>query len=223
MPDLDGDMSFAADAHGLVDGGQNAGAFIAHVGGVNAAELGRSGSESDQLFGFGVGSGGVFKRSRDADRAVAHGLTNELFHLLKLRGCGLHVVAPEPHTPDARGAYIAGQIDPHALLFEPRKIFTKCPPIGVNSIVLELFLIGAENGVIQRGDRFALAGDFRGDSLVDLRGEARIYQDGDLRLSKHVDETGSNNHAARINGAIARRLAEIADEGDLATANSNIA
>src|SRR5690349_8108227 len=60
MPDFNGDAGFAANAQSLVDGRQNAGAFIAHMRGVNAAEPGCFRGESDQLLGFGVGSGCVF-------------------------------------------------------------------------------------------------------------------------------------------------------------------
>src|SRR6266704_366566 len=181
MPDFDRDMGLAADAQGLVEGRQNAGAFVAHVGGVNAAELGSFPRESDQLTRFGVRSRSVFERSRDANCAIAHCLAHELFHLLELCGSGLDVVVAEHHAPDARGAYVAGDVDSDALLFETRKVFAKRPPVGANVIVIVLLLISAENGVVQRGNRFALAGDFRGDPLIDLgghRGSTRmVYSD----------------------------------------------
>lgn len=223
VPDFDGDMALAADAQSLVEGRRDAGAFVAQVGGVNAAEFGSFPSEGDQLFGFGVGSGSVFERSRDADGAVAHGLAHKLFHLLKLDGRGLDVVVAEHHASDARSAHIAGNVDSNASLLEPGEVFPKRPPVGLNAVVIVLLLIGAKNGVVQRGDGFALAGDFRGYPLENLRRQAGVDKDGVLRLSEHVDETGSNNHVARIDGASAWCGVEIADEGNLPVANSDIA
>src|SRR6266446_5653589 len=216
-------MSFAADAQGLVDGRQDAGAFVAHVRGVDTAELGGFRGESDQLFGFGVGSGSVFESSGDADGAVAHGLADQVFHLLQLGGRGLHVVIAEHHAADARCPDIAGNVDADALLFEPEKIFAKRPPVGLNVIVIVLLLVGTENSVVQRRNRFALAGDFRGDSLIDFRGQAGVDEDGVLGLTKHVGKAGSNNLSARIDGTRARHGAEIADGGNLAGANPYIA
>ena len=223
VPDFDGDMAFAADAQGLVDGRQDAGAFVAHVGGVNAAELGGFPGQGDQLFGLGVGSGGIFERSGDPHGAVAHGLAYKFFHVLQLGGRGLHIIVTEHHPPDARGAYVAGKVDSDALLLEPGKVFAERPPVDLNVVMIVLLLIGAENGVVQRGDGFALAGDFRGDPLENLRRQAGVDKDGVLRLSEHVDETGSNNHAARIDGAGASCGAEIANGGNLSAANSDIA
>ncbi len=223
VPDFDGDMSFATDAQGLVDGRQDAGAFVAHVRGVDTAELGGFRGESDQLFGFGVGSGSVFESSGDADGAVAHGLADQVFHLLQLGGRGLHVVIAEHHAADARCPDIAGNVDADALLFEPEKIFAKRPPVGLNVIVIVLLLVGTENSVVQRRNRFALAGDFRGDALIDFRGQARVHEDGVLGLSEHIDETGRYDFAACIDGASTRRRAEIADGHNLAGANPYIA
>jgi len=88
--------------------------------------------------------------------------------LLKLGGSGLRVVIANHHAPDARGAYVAGNVDSDALLFEPGEIFAKRPPIGVNMIVIVLLLIGAENGIAERGDGFTFTCYLRGDALIDF-------------------------------------------------------
>ena len=223
MPNFHGDAGFATDAQCLVDRCQNAGAFIAHMRGVNAAEPGSLRGEGDQLFGLGVRGRSVFERSGNAHGAVAHGLAHDSPHLLQLPECRLDVVVAEYHAPDARGAYIAGNVDPGMLLFEAGKVFAKSAPVDVNAIVIVLFLIGFENGVIQWGDRFALAGDFRGDSLIDLGRQARIDKDCVFRLPEHVDEAGSDDLAARVDSAGARRVMKIPDGGNLSVANSKIA
>jgi hypothetical protein len=88
VPDFDGDVGFAADAQGFIDGGEHGVAFVAHVGGIDAAELAAFGGERDQFFRFRVGGGRVFERSGDADRAVFHGFAHQRFHLFKLLGVG---------------------------------------------------------------------------------------------------------------------------------------
>ncbi len=107
--------------------------------------------------------------------------------------------------------------------FEPGKVFAKRPPVGLNAIVIVLLLISAENGVVQRRDGFALAGDFRGNPLEDLRGKAGVDKDGEFGLSQHVDEAGSDNSAACINGARASRIMQITDGGNLSISNSDVA
>jgi hypothetical protein len=61
MPDFDGHVSFAADADGFVEGGDDGIAFAAHVRRVDAAEPGSLGREGDQLFGGGVRRGRVLQ------------------------------------------------------------------------------------------------------------------------------------------------------------------
>ena len=89
--------------------------------------------------------------------------------------------------------------------------------------MIVLLLIRTENGVAQRGDRFAFTGYLRGDALIDFRGQAGLDEDGVFRLSEHVDETGRNHFTVCIDGASAGQSAKIADSGNLAGANSDIA
>ena len=136
VPDLDGNVRFAADAQGFVDGFENRVALVAHVRRVDAAELAGLGGEGDQFLGLRVGSGRVFERSGDADGAVFHGIAHERLHLLELRGSGLVVVVTEHHAADLRGADIAGEVDAHALLFEAREILAEGAPVGSDLVVL---------------------------------------------------------------------------------------
>src|SRR5207245_7433852 len=118
MPKFHGDAAFAADTQCLVDRCQHAGAFIAHMRGVNAAEPGSLRGEGDQLFGLGVRGGSVFERSGNAHGTIAHGLAHDSPHLLQLPECRLDVVVAEYHASDTRSAYIAGNVDPGMLIFE---------------------------------------------------------------------------------------------------------
>src|SRR5260370_35531344 len=103
----------------------------------------------------------------------------------------MSVVIGKPHSPVGGGAYIAGNVDSDALFFEPGKVFAKRPPVNLDAVVIELLLIGSDNRVIQRGDGLSLAGDFGGDSLVDLRGQAGLHGEGGLQHAKHGRETQS--------------------------------
>ena len=66
-------------------------------------------------------------------------------------------------------------------------------------------------------------GDFGCDALKDLRGQTRIDQDGRLGLPQHVDEAGSNDFAAGINRPFASRFREVADGGDSAITDADVA
>ena len=131
------------------------------------------GGESDQFIGFGVGSGSVFERSGNADRAIFHGFADEGLHLLELLGSGLNVIVAEDHAADLRGADIAGQVDAHALLFQTREILAEGAPVRGDVVMLVAVAIGVNDGVVERGDGVAFAGNFRGDALIDFRGQAR--------------------------------------------------
>ncbi len=223
MPDFDRNVAFASDAQSFVDRRQDAIALVAHVGGIDAAEFRRLRSQRDQLFGLRVGSGRVLERSRDSDGAFAHGLPDQFSHLVQLRGGRLFVVIAQHHAPDLGGADVAGQIDSHALFFQTGKVLLKAAPVGRDVIVIVAVAVGLDDGVIQRRDRTAFAGDLGRDALVDLRGQARIHQDGQFRLAQHVDKAGSDDHAVDINRARALRVAQISDGGDFAVANADVA
>ena len=83
-------------------------------------------------------------------------------------------------------------------------------------------MIGANDRVIQRRCRSAFAGNFCRDALVDFRRQARIDQNGQLRLPKHIDESRRNHFASSIDGSGASRCVEIADSHNLAVPDSNI-
>ena len=222
VPDFDGDVSLAADAKSFVDGFENRVALVAHVGGVDAAKLSGFGGERDQFFGLRVGGWRVFERGGDADCAIFHGLAHERLHLLELRGSGLLVVVAEHHAADLRGADIAREIDAHALLFEAREILAEGAPVGSDLEMLKAAAIGLNDRVVERSDGAAFAGDFGGDALINFRGQARVDEDGQFRLAEHVDETGRNDFAGRVDGALARGGGEIADGGDFSVADAEV-
>jgi len=88
--------------------------------------------------------------------------------------------------------------------------------------VLVAGAIGLNDGIVERGDRAAFAGDLCGDALINFRGQARIDQNSKFGLAEHVDEAGSDDLARGVDGALARCGSEIADGGDFSVANAEV-
>ena len=223
VPDLDGDVGFAADARGLVDGVEHGIAFAAHVGGVDAAVRRGGAGKGDELRSFGVGRGRVLQRGGNAHGAVAHRLANEVLHLVKLGGGGLHVGIAEHHAADRCGADVGGEVNAHALLFEAGEVLAEGAPVGRDVEVVVAGAVGGNGGVVDRRNGVAFAGDFGGDALEDLGGQARVDEDGELGLAEHVDESGRDDFAGGVDGALGGRTGEVADGGDAAIADADVA
>ncbi len=190
--------------------------------GVDAAELSGLGGQRDQFLGGRVGRGRVLQRGRDADRAVAHGIAHQGLHALQFRRVRRAVVVAQHHAAHLGRAHIAGQVDSHALLLQAREVLVESPPVGIYAVVLIPDAIGFQDGIVDRRDGGPFAGDFGGDPLVDLRRQVRIYQDGQLGLAEHVDESRGHHHAARIDGAPGGRARQIADGGDPALPDADV-
>ena len=58
--------------------------------------------------------------------------------------------------------------------------------------------------------------------LIDFRGQARIDENRQFRLTQHVDETRSNDFSASVDRALAGRGREIADGGNFSVADSDV-
>ena len=222
VPDFHGDVGFAADAQSFVDGFEDGVALIAHVGGIDAANFSAFGGERDEFFGFCIRGGSVFERGGNADCAVFHGLAHERFHLFELLRIGLFVVVAEHHAADLRSSDIAGEVDPHALLFEAREILAEGSPIGRDVIAVVAGAIALNDGVVERRGRAAFAGNFGGDALKDFRRQAGVDEDREFGLAKHVDEAGRDDFASGVDGACAGRGGEVANGGDFSVADAEV-
>ena len=203
MPDLDGNVGLAPDAESFVQRRNDGIALVADVRGVGAAEFRRFRRQRDQFLGLRVRRRGVLQRRGEPHRALPHGIAHQRFHAFQLRRAGRAVVIAQHHTPHLRRPYVARQVNPHSLLAQPREVVAEGAPRGLHAVMLPGDVVGFEDGVVQRRDRTSLAGDLRGDSLEDLRGQMRVDQNGHLRLAEHVDEPRRHHHAARVDGASA--------------------
>ncbi len=223
MPDLDGDVGFAADARGLVDRFEHGVAFAAHVRGVDAAVGAGCAGKGDELRGFGVGCGRVLQRGRNAHGAVAHRLANEVLHLRELGGGGLHVGIAEHDAAHGCGADVGGEVNAHALLFDAGEVLAEGAPVGRDVQVVVAGAVGGNGGVADGRNGVAFAGDLGGDALEDFGGQARVDEDGELGLAEHVDESRRDDFAGGVDGAFGGRLGEVADGGDAAIADADVA
>ena len=92
--------------------------------------------QRDQFLGGGVGRRRVLQRSGEAHGALAHGVADQRLHALQFRRGGRAVVVAEHHAAHLRGAHVAGQVDPHALLSQAREVLAEGPPGGLDAVVL---------------------------------------------------------------------------------------
>ena len=97
-----------------------------------------------------------WRRARARTRAKSrrrplhpHGLPDQFPHLVELCRCRLLVIIAKHHASDLGGADIAGQIDPHALLFEAGKILSEAAPVGRDVIVIVPGAVSLDDRVIQ--------------------------------------------------------------------------
>src|SRR5205085_3452905 len=147
---------------------------------------------------------------------------HQLLHLVELRGRGLDVVIAEHHAPNRGSANIIGDVDADALLLQARKILAEGLPARLNAEKLKLFFARTANEVVHGRDGFAFAGNLGGDALIDFRRQARVDENRQLGLAKHVDKAGSDHLAASVKGAPTGSGGEVADGRDFSASNANV-
>ncbi len=135
----------------------------------------------------------------------------------------MNVVVSKNHAADLRCADIAGEVDAHSLLFKTREVLTEGPPVRSDFVVIVSIAIRRDDRVIEWSDGTAFARNFRGDTLIDFGRQTRVDEDGHLGLSEHVDEARGNDPATSVDGALAWVGRQIADGGNLAVTNADIA
>ena len=135
----------------------------------------------------------------------------------------MDVVVAEHHAADLCCAHVAGEVDAHALFFDAGEVLAEGSPVGSDVVVVVSGVVGLNDGVIERRDGAAFAGDFGSDALIDFRGQAGVDEDGEFGLAEHVDESGGDDFAGGVNGALTRRGSEVADSGDFSVADAEIA
>ena len=214
-------MSFASDANGFVERGNDGIALAAHVRGVNAAELRGLGCQSDQFFGRGIRRGRVLQRSGYANRAVVHRLAHQRLHAFELGGRRRAIVVADHGPPHLSGADVAGQIDPHALLFQAGEVLAERAPGRLDSVVLEGRAVGGANSVGHRRGRSAFAGNFGGDALIDLGRQVRVHQDRFFDCPSMSIKPGATTIPPR-RCSVSRPPREMADRRDVPVTDRDV-
>ncbi len=174
--DLDFRSAALADAHRLVDRGQQLVALVAHMGGVETAALARNRRQPREVARRLEGCGVIDQCGRDAEHARAHrgaDLGLHRFQLVLGRRAGgvTHHLHPRLHR-----AIIGAEIDRDALAFERVEIGRK--------------LGGGNRGA-------ALARDQRGDAHAQFVDRRPVIEQRALAVVEHVDKARRDIAAAR--------------------------
>jgi hypothetical protein len=223
MKNLDGSFRLAGDANHFGERAHDSVAFVAHMGGVDAAVPGAFGGKGDQLVGFGVRRGRIFKSGGKPKRALLHRLIDERFHAREFVRRRSAVDGADHVAANLRCANIRAEIDPDPLLPKTREILRERSPVRRDAVVLVFGLVCGECRIRLRSDRVAFTGNLGRNALINFGWRARIDQDGQLGLAEHVDEARGDHHPLRVDRFLRRRAGEIPDRGDAPVANANVA
>src|SRR5262245_49906574 len=95
MPDLHWNTRLASDPNRLIQRLDDSVLLGAHVRRIDSPVSGRFRGEGDELFGARMRSRCVLQRGGYTERAVTHGVRNELAHLCQLRRCRAPILIAE--------------------------------------------------------------------------------------------------------------------------------
>ena len=208
MNDVDADACPFADGDGLFHGTKHAGVFVSHVSRIDPAVLARHLAQLDQLRCRDQVRRRHQKGRGKAHGAFLHGLGQLRFHGLHLRRRGRFVIVPFDIPPELAFAHIRADVGGHAFLFNVVEIAAQRSP----RITARL----------DRSGRSALAEHHGGDSLANHALALGLIDHALVGVIVHVDEAGRDHEAGGVDGAPARRLAQIADGGGLAGADPHV-
>ncbi len=190
-----------SDGDGLGHGLFDLGAFVPHVGGVEAACCAGHAGQLGDLGRLGPGSGGVLKPCREAHRPILHGLGDEGLHLFHLGGSGSAALFAHHRLPDRVVADQGGVVDRRPSLADRGE--------GLADL---------------KGRRTAVARHDRGHPHPQvvlrpgsLREVVRVGMDVDEARS--YDQPGSIDHPCRLGCG---EVADLRNSGDLAVLNRHV-
>gem|GEM_PF-4711728 len=168
---------------------------------VDPVVLARDFGEFDNLIRFGKARRDVLKGCGKTERALFHRHRDQRFHLLHLIRRRLTVVITDDVLANLRGADKGAEINAGTLPLKSLEVFVESAPVHFQiEVAIEIFLF-LENAIVDRRDRFTLAGDFSGDALHHFAHRARIDQQKLFGLAQHVDKARRDDLPARIDHA----------------------
>ena len=209
----------------FVGGFDQLGAFTAHMGGDQTAELGNHLCQTDHFLGVGIASRGIDQTKGKAQRAGLHALTQQFLHLSLLffrqLAVGIaHHAGPQvavPHQIAHVGAgglihkvQIIAQIHAGAVAF-----FGMFPAHHTQAV---LHAVGADGG-----GRFAAhTADDGGDALLQRVGAQEILLQLQIMVGVHVDKAGRQHLALAVDDGLGLSLQIFANPGDFAVFHRHI-
>jgi hypothetical protein len=113
-------------------------------------------------------------------------------------------------------------VDPYALPLEPGKVLAHGAPIRNNAQMFVGHPVGCDDPVVQWCHTPALAGELGGNSLKDLGRKPGVYQDAQLRLTEHVDESRRHHHSCGIDAVLGLSSDQGSDGSDSAVLDAYI-
>ena len=199
------EVGLLADANGLADGAEQAdvvGAFVAHVGVVDAAVLCRDTGELDDLFGAGEAARRIVEAGGHADGTLLHGGVDEGLHAIDLLGRGLgvghaHDLAAHGSLPDEEDG------------------------VGADALLVPLGQRGSGGG----GAVAVVAGGDGGDTLSEIGIVAAAFGIGEIAcgMGVGIDEAGRNDEAGGVDLALCLFAFAGADEDDAVAGDADVA
>ena len=180
VKDLDGDLCLAPYTKGLLQRCRLSITLITHVRGIDAAVTRCNPGERDELLGAGIRCGRILQGGGEPHRALMHALFHQILHLAQLVPGRSAIGVADDHFAHGSSSDIRREIDPDALLLQPRKVFRQRMPVDFYPVVLIGRAVLAQHGVVERCHRFALTGNLGGDTLEYLGRSPRIHQQSQL-------------------------------------------
>ncbi|MEY5014512.1 MAG: hypothetical protein RIS92_870 [Verrucomicrobiota bacterium] len=208
MRNLGADAGFAGDADDFVEGFKDAGGFVAHVGGVDAAAFGCGSREVDEFVCGGERTGDVDETGAESERAGLHGFIEEGAHAFLLFG-GWGATEDAAHGGFAEGVVSGEGSDVDG---------------GVGGVY------GVEEGADLGGGEPAVSGDDGGDAHANEvfcigDGEDVVAADGAFdfifSVGVHVDEAWGDREIFGVDG-ICGWCVEGSDGGDFSVFDGDI-
>ena len=218
--DLQAHAGGAGNLDGFGNGFEERAAFTAHVGGVDAAVARNHAGKGFDFVGLRVHGGGIDEAGAEAHAALGEGVGQQLRHagnFFGARGARL-----DAHDGGADGAVADehGGVDGGALGGQQGAVVRHALPLAGVGLLQPVGGHGIA-GPARRGAGTAVAGDFRGDALLDFRGGAGFNQQIGVGVGVDINEAGRNDAAGGVifvgsgGGQLADGRDAVAAQGDI--------
>ena len=199
MQDVSRQARLLRDPNRLLDRLNAVRAFASNVAGVDATVFRRDLRERDQFVGGGKHVGRIDEPGGEAQGTVAHGLVNQLLHLVHLFRSRPSVDIAQDVFPDLATTRVGSDVDRNSLALDARKIFAQGRPVSLDAQRLQAPVEGCGGRAEDGPGRIGLARDLRRDALADFAFGLAVREQRKVRMAVEVNETGRHHQASGIN------------------------